>query len=58
MKQNEVDYLNAMAQAKAMLKSGLITQKELTEIERKMAEKYNLNNLSLYRANDLILSTL
>jgi len=55
MKQNTINYLNAMAQAKLMLKNGIITEKEYLKIEQKMAQKYSLNLLSLYRLNDLIL---
>lgn len=55
MKQNEIDYLNAMAQAKAMLKQGLINEKEYLKIEQEMAQKYTLNNLSLYRLNELLI---
>lgn len=56
MKESEIKYLNAMAQAKSMIKQGLITEKEFIKIEGKMAEKYSLNELSIYRVNDLILS--
>lgn len=54
MKQNEFGYLNAMAQAKAMLKKGLINEKEYMKIEHRMAQKYSLNDLSLYRLNELL----
>lgn len=56
MNDNEIKYLNAMAQARSMIKQGLITEKEFIKIESKMAEKYSLNELSIYRVNDLILS--
>ncbi len=56
MKDNEIKYLNAMAQARNMMKQGLITEKEFIKIENKMAEKYSLSALSLYRVNDLIIS--
>ena len=56
MNDNEIKYLNAMAQAKSMIKQGLITEKEFMKIEAKMAEKYSLNELSIYRVNDLIIS--
>lgn len=54
MKQNEIDYLNAITQAKSMLSKGIITFEEYLKIEDRMATKYNLAKTSLYRANDLI----
>ena len=57
MNQNEIDYLNAIMQAKQMLSKGIISSEEYLEIEDRMAEKYNLGKTSLYRANDLINSS-
>lgn len=54
MNNNVMDYLNAMTQAKNMLNQRIISDEEYEEIERKFAEKYCLNSLSLYRLNDLI----
>lgn len=54
MKQDEINYLNAMTQAKSMLSKGMITLEEYLKIEGRMAKKYNLEKTSLYRANDLI----
>lgn len=54
MKQNEIDYLNAITQAKSMFSKGLICWDEYLKIEDRMAKKYNLEKTSLYRANDLI----
>lgn len=54
MKQDEIDYLNAMTQAKGMLSKGMITLEEYLKIEDMMVTKYNLEKTSLYRANDLI----
>lgn len=54
MKQDEINYLNAMTQAKGMLSKGMITPEEYLKIEGRMAKKYNLGKTSLYRANDLI----
>lgn len=54
MKRNEIDYLNAITQAKGMLSKGMITSEEYMKIEGRMATKYNLGKTSLYRANDLI----
>lgn len=54
MKQDEINYLNAMTQAKSMLSKGMITLEEYLKIEGRMATKYNLEKTSLYRANDLI----
>ena len=57
MNQNEINYLNAITQAKSMLSKGIITWDEYLKIEDKMAKKYNLEKTSLYRANDLINSS-
>lgn len=57
MSQNEINYLNAITQAKSMLSKGIITWDEYLKIEDKMAKKYNLEKTSLYRANDLINSS-
>ena len=57
MNQNEINYLNAITQAKQMLSKGIITREEYLKIEDKMAKKYNLGKTSLYRANDLINSS-
>jgi len=57
MNQNEINYLNAITQAKSMLSKGIITWDEYLKIEDKMAKKYNLKKTSLYRANDLINSS-
>ena len=57
MNQNEINYLNAITQAKSMLLKGIITWDEYLKIEDKMAKKYNLEKTSLYRANDLINSS-
>ena len=57
MNQNEIDYLNAITQAKTMLSKGLICWEEYLKIEDRMAKKYNLAKTSLYRANDLINSS-
>lgn len=54
MKQNEIDYLNAITQARGMLSKGIITFEEYLKIEDRMVTKYNLEKTSLYRANDLI----
>lgn len=54
MKQDEINYLNAMTQAKHMLSKGIISWEEYLKIEGRMAKKYSLEKTSLYRANDLI----
>lgn len=54
MKRNEIDYLNAIIQAKSMLSKKMITLEEYLKIEGRMAKKYSLEKTSLYRANDLI----
>lgn len=57
LNQNEIDYLNAITQAKSMLSKGIIYWNEYLKIEDKIAKKYNLGKTSLYRANDLINSS-
>lgn len=57
MKQNEIDYLNAIIQAKDMLFKKIINWDEYLKIEDRMAKKYNLPKTSIYRANDLINSS-
>ncbi len=54
MEDNVIDYLNAMYQAKLMLKKDIITKKEYLKIEGIMAKKYEINPISLYRQNWLI----
>ena len=54
MNRNEIDYLNAITQAKSMLSKGMISWEEYLRIEGRMAAKYNLEKTSIYRANDLI----
>lgn len=54
MDSNVMNYLNAMHQAELMLKAKIISLKDYGKIEVKMAKKYNLNSLSLFRQNDLI----
>ena len=44
MNQNEIDYLNAITQAKSMLSNGLICWEEYLKIEDKMAKKYNVTD--------------
>ena len=57
MNQNEINYLNAITQAKQMLFKGIISWEEYLKIEDRMAKKYNLGKTSLYRTNDLINSS-
>lgn len=57
MNQNEINYLNAITQAKQMLSKRIISMEDYLKIEDQMAKKYNLGKTSLYRANDLINSS-
>lgn len=57
MNQNEINYLNAITQAKQMLSKRIISREDYLKIEDQMAKKYNLGKTSLYRANDLINSS-
>ncbi|HEY8389545.1 SHOCT domain-containing protein [Acholeplasma equifetale] len=56
MDKDTINYLNAMFQARAMAKQGLIKEQDYIKIEQKMAEKYNQKETSIYRLNDLIIS--
>lgn len=56
MDKDAIDYLNAMFQARAMVKQGLIDEDDFCKTELKMAEKYNQKVTSIYRLNDMILS--
>jgi hypothetical protein len=56
MNKDVINYLNAMFQVRAMAKQGLIDEKDYCKIEKRMAEKYNQKNTSLYRLNDLLFS--
>lgn len=47
-------FMNAMIQAKVMMKQGIIDEKDYLKIESKIAEKYCIKTNSLYRSNDLI----
>lgn len=48
-------YLSSISIFYESYKKGEITQKEMTEIEEKIAKKTGINNLSVYRINDLII---
>ena len=47
-------YLSSISIFYESFKKGEITQKEMVEIEAKIAKKTGINNLSVYRINDLI----
>ena len=47
-------YLSSISIFYESYKKGEITQKEMVEIEEKIAKKTGINNLSVYRINDLI----
>lgn len=42
MNQNEINYINAITQAKQMLSKGIISREDYLKIEDKMAKKYNV----------------
>lgn len=54
MSSNEVNYINAMYQAKRMVSSKIISIEDYLKIEEKMAKKYDLPITNLYRTNHLI----
>lgn len=56
MDKESINYLNAMFQVRAMVRQGLISEKDYIQIEEKMAKRYNQKETSLYRLNDLIIS--
>lgn len=51
-------YKSAMAQARRMLSASIITEAEYAIIDTMMAEKYGLSSCSLFRENDLLLSSI
>lgn len=54
MSDSVINYTNAMAQARLLVIQGIISKDEYLKIESRMAQKYSLNTLSLYRTSDLI----
>ena len=48
-------YLSSISIFFESYKKGEITEKEMVEIEEKIAKKTGINNLSVYRINDLII---
>lgn len=56
MDKESINYLNAMFQVRAMVRQGLISEKDYIQIEEIMAKRYNQKETSLYRLNDLIIS--
>lgn len=54
MNDNEKNYLNAIVQAKSMIKNGIITVDEYKKIEARLAQKYCIKKTNLYRSNDWI----
>lgn len=51
---NLLAYQSAMAQASAMLRRGIIDERDYAEAEGIFARKYGINSGSLYREIDLI----
>ena len=49
MKDNLINYIAAMVQAKAMLGKGIITSDDYSTIEILMAKKYGLSDKSIFR---------
>ena len=47
-------YMSAMAQARQMMRQGLITRREYADIDTIMLQKYGLSSVSLFRDIDLI----
>lgn len=54
MSSNEVNYINAMHQAKRMFSFKIISLEDYLKIEEKMAKKYGLPITNIYRTNHLI----
>ena len=49
MKDDLINYIATMVQAKTMLKKGIITSDDYTTIEILMAKKYGLSDKSIFR---------
>ena len=47
-------YISSMIQAKRLLKDGIISENDFTEIDTILAEKYGLSSCNIYRGIDLI----
>ena len=46
---NKENYLNAMAMIKSWLQKGMISEKDFIKAERKMMEKYGIDEKSIFR---------
>ena len=46
---NKECYLNAMAMIKSWLQKGMISKSDYTKAERKMMEKYGIDEKSIFR---------
>lgn len=46
---NKENYLNAMAMIKSWLQKRIITEKDFIKAERKMMEKYGIDEKSIFR---------
>lgn len=51
---NLESYMLSISNLKTMLDKGIITEKDFYSAESLLAKKYCINNLSIYRPNDLI----
>lgn len=49
-----LNYLSAMAQAKVLLRQGIITKKEFADIDTMMAKKHGLSLCSIFRKTEWI----
>ena len=54
MNKDIIGYCSAIAQARRMLKMGIISMDDYEKIDHVLLEKYNLSLSSLYRDMDLI----
>lgn len=46
---NKENYLNAIAMIKSWLQKGIISEKDFIKAERKMMEKYGIDEKSIFR---------
>lgn len=46
---NKENYLNAMAMIKSWLQKGIISEKDFIKAEKKMMEKYGIDEKSIFR---------
>lgn len=56
MTENDVNYIRAIYVAIDMLKLGIINKNDFWEYEKRIANKYKIENLSIYRMTETSLN--